>query len=596
MTRAVLFRIETDFLVCDVTGPVTHRHLGNGETPHPFFDVAGEGTVTVADSSGTATQWSRGDTGPALFEDVNYRFYGQSKRAGVPLQVRHRDNALLVDLDARAENGLVAGTLNFQRQIGRSDLVLVVGADRITVTVEVLPTKLDYRADYDALLHGTRAANESLVLEYLRATYRLGSRQRGASGDVEWLTLLRDRMHDLEQAIHAIDRRPLRSLRQTLGDRRPEKLRRVDATAMQAIRRGTGSGAWQTAANGLRVRAFVPSRTPQESLDTPEHRWIAQELRTIALRLEGYERVFALPGRTETPNQRTLQLQEEFRGFHQRILNLSQIPALQTRGSVPAAFSSLQLTSALGYADAYRNLVELRHALTLDPGTDNVSVSDLHELYELWCFLEIVQQLSQLTGASVDPSNVIRTRKGRLGVALIKGSGSRVLLRGAALSMIVEYNPRFPGLSGDQIPDILIRVRHAGQPDALLALDAKYRLDSSSAYSNQFGSVGPPRDALNVLHRYRDAITDDPTSYAHRPVKRGVALFPLSKDRSISFADSRLSLSLRIQGIGALPFLPGNTDHVANWLRDMLALPPEVLALPGPPYPPDTIPLDDLPE
>jgi len=598
MTHAVLFRIETAFLVCDVTGPATHRHLEKGETPQPFFNVVGAeaGDVTVTDASGNTSPWKSGETGPALFEDVTYRFYGQSKSSGLPLRVSHRDQTLLTDLDTRVESGLVAGTLNFQRQIGRSDFILAVGADRVSVTVEVLPTKLDYQVDYDSLLRGVQAANSWLVLEYLRATYRLGSRQQGASGDVGWLTLLRDRIHDLEQAVHIIERRPLRSLRQTLGDRRPEKLRRVDATAMQAIRRGTGSGTWQTLAAGLRVRSFVPSRAPKESLDTPEHRWIAQELRTIAVRLEGYERAFALPSRTEAPNQRTLQLREEFRAFRQRIVNLSQSHPLQTSGTVPAAFLSLQLTSALGYADAYRNLIELRHALTIDPGTARVSVSDLHELYESWCFLEIVRQLSQITGAGVDPADVIQIRKARLGVALAKGSASRVRLQTATLSIVVEYNPRFRGLTGDQIPDILIRVRHAGQPDSLLALDAKYRLDSSEAYTSQFGSVGPPRDALNALHRYRDAITDDVSSYAHRSVKRGVALFPLSRQRSTSFGDTRLSRSLRIQGIGALPFLPGNTAHVEEWLREMLALPPEVLALPGPPYPAVTASAVGLPE
>jgi hypothetical protein len=588
MSNTVLLRVTTDSMVFDVTGPRSHKHLEHAERPDPVFSVTADtGTldVLVAGPEGDLVRWSPTVVAPAFYEDVTYRFFAKSTSSSAPVNVRHRDRTLLKELDHRPADGLVSGTINFGRQVGLSDFVISVGAQSVKLTVEVLPTKLDFRADYDALLDSVRAANESLVLEHLRATYRLATTARRPSGEVEWLALLRDRMAALEQSVQTIAHRPHRALRPALEDRRPERLRRFDSTAMNAVRRGRGSGPWSTIPHGPSLREFIPSRTPAETLDTPEHRWIAQELRAISLRLRSFELSFSNAGRNDVPTERALMLRDEVRGLMTRIKKLSQVPPLLTRGSIPVGFTSLQLTSALGYADAYRNLNEIRRALNLEDGLQAVSISDLHDLYEKWCFLEVVRQLQELTGSTTDLSEIIQTRKGLLGVSLVKGKRSRVRMQRGQRRLEVVYNPRFPGLSGDQIPDIVIRIQRPGLLPILIALDAKYRIDSSSAYRKQFGTTGPPRDALNALHRYRDAITENQETYAHRPVARGVALFPLSAGRSGTFRDSKLQKSLDVQGIGALPFLPGNTDLVRHWLREILSLSDASLALSGPPYP-----------
>lgn len=65
---------------------------------------------------------------------------------------------------------------------------------------------------------------------------------------------------------------------------------------------------------------------------------------------------------------------------------------------------------------------------------------------------------------------------------------------------------------------------------------------------------------------------------------KGAALFPLSNTGSVSFSTSKLRHALDVLGIGALPFLPANTRHVEEWLEELLALAPEDLAEPGPPF------------
>lgn len=138
--------------------------------------------------------------------------------------------------------------------------------------------------------------------------------------------------------------------------------------------------------------------------------------------------------------------------------------------------------------------------------------------------------------------------------------------------------------TGEQRPDIVLRFRHDSWPDLVVVLDAKYRLDASDEYVKQYGSPGPPQDAVSALHRYRDAIVEETTAKdLERPVVKGAALFPLNAHDSTDFPSSRLNEALDRLGIGALPFLPGNTGHVRSWLEQLLTMPPQKLAEPGPP-------------
>jgi predicted component of viral defense system (DUF524 family) len=63
------------------------------------------------------------------------------------------------------------------------------------------------------------------------------------------------------------------------------------------------------------------------------------------------------------------------------------------------------------------------------------------------------------------------------------------------------------------------------------------------------------------MHRYRDALK----------VSQAVALFPYHETVAGSFSASRLHRSVERIGIGALPFLPGQTGYVHGWLRKVLA-------------------------
>lgn len=173
----------------------------------------------------------------------------------------------------------------------------------------------------------------------------------------------------------------------------------------------------------------------------------------------------------------------------------------------------------------------------------------------------------------------------------VEQHGLRVLLRRgrehAVIFKIPEgrritltYNPRFGGdpLLVPQRPDILLEIHDPGRPPIRLVLDAKYRIDASPKYMRRYGSPGPPEDALNGLHRYRDAIVNpgspfDSRGIPERTVTQAIALFPDREAEPDAFRASRLWKSIGRIGVGAIPLLPGSTGYLEEWVRGMVLNP-----------------------
>ena len=138
-------------------------------------------------------------------------------------------------------------------------MVEVGGVAQFAFEVEVFPSKLDYRRDYEALREQVQEIAAALVFEYLRATYTPGEAgPQSPSSRVAWMLLLRRLCGDLEQALCYVARQPQWGTHRIVEARRTERIRRPDAALRRAVVRGQGQGAWQLARPGLPVRERLP--------------------------------------------------------------------------------------------------------------------------------------------------------------------------------------------------------------------------------------------------------------------------------------------------------------------------------------------------
>lgn len=549
------------------------------------------------------------DEGPRLFEQITYHVSVHPKDfARVELQ--HRDPTV-VRFHATSPRGDLVGSVNFGSQVGLSCFrVIVDGEPEVDFEVEVFPSKIDYKSDYDQMLAEVSNFLMGLALEYLRATYRAGDTVRAPRpSDVEWLTILRQVWSDLERALFRIRERPTRRLIRHERLARPDRIRRVDSAVRRAISRGQGRGGRQLVQGVGLVREYIHEQRPIETLDTPEHRWLRSQLQEIRYRLadliqEESRRVREAGSGGRRSEAALLELRE----MEERISQLLKMePLAEAVGEPPANFASLVLQAAPGYREAYITCLILRLGLRLEGGPLDLSLKDIAVLYEYWCYLSVLKILAEETGVELDPRQIFRVTSRGLKVDLEKGRTKQIVLesqrkghkeKGKPTKVTLAYNPRYRSATTTHQPDVGLAITVDGweRPFELI-FDAKYRLDTSGDYQARYGSPGPPEDAVNALHRYRDAILVTPLEETHEsgevaaaparlhdsvpfvstigslvPQQRivfGAALFPY-QDVNGTFRKNRFWRSLASVGIGALPFLPNQMEYVREWLKTIL--------------------------
>jgi predicted component of viral defense system (DUF524 family) len=517
------------------------------------------------------------DIGPALFEETDYQLYLRAKKVGDRVELHHRDPLIRRRLSHQEDESLLHGVVNFRGQIGRSVFtVLVNGRAEVDLEVEVFPTKVDYESDYKQILADIQEVLTGLAYEYLRSTYQLGkAHSTSRPTRLEWLILLRQIVQQLDKAVRHITQQPVRQLVRRPRTVRIERLKRVDSAVRAQVRRAMGRGSLMATSVGP-IRERVTEYPPESTMDTMEHRWIKHQLmeiqRSLAMVLSSYK--------CEELTDRQRALIEELTVMERCVARMSHAePFLQANGDVPPGFASLQLLSAPGYRETYQLCMLLKMGLRLEGEAIRLSVKDLDVLYEYWVFLAMVRVIQEQFGRPEGLHELFRLTQSAVGVRLMQGRGQTVNFQAGERGRIaVTYSPQFDDRNTTLIPqkpDILVRFEEQGWPSLKLICDAKYRIDATADYREQFGSPGPPRDAINVLHRYRDAILEfDKDGNAGRNPKRCViqaaAVFPYDEQRVGEFRESRLWQSIAKFGIGAVPALPSNLEYLKQWLMSAI--------------------------
>lgn len=511
------------------------------------------------------------DFGPRLSEETEYFVY--LKPQGGTVDVQHDDPTVTSQLRTESD-GTIHGTINFRSNVGLSDFrIMVDGRPAYAITVQVFPTKLDYESDYEVLVADVQDIATSLALEYLRSTYQLGRTEAGEEGDeLQWVLLLRHIFDDLERGLRHVAARPRRSVVRNEVLTPVHQIRRPDSSVRRSVRRRKGSGPIVDVGRGLAARSKLWSQPARQTLDTPEHRWLAHQVRIIQQRLSRLVRSLNVDEEEEASRRRTQV--DQLRQLESAASRLGRLePLAAASGPPPPGFASQQLTSAPGYREAYQACLILRAGLHLEGDALRLSTKELHQLYEYWCYLVVVRLLAKLLDAPQEPKPLFKVQASGLRLNLSQGHASEVVFGGEHHRVRVRYNPSFRSSSivlVPQRPDILVTLEHDGWPALHLVLDAKYRVDDSSPYINRYGGAGPPDDALNVLHRYRDAILEEYEDAPARHVVQAAAMFPGRDSGGSRHGDTKHWLSLEKIGIGALPALPDATDYLEKWLRNSL--------------------------
>lgn len=241
---------------------------------------------------------------------------------------------------------------------------------------------------------------------------------------------------------------------------------------------------------------------------------------------------------------------------------------------------SLVLQMAPGYREVYKYYLMLVKGLSLQSDIFRISIKDLALLYEYWCFLKlnsILRSRYQLEGHDLIKANstglTVRLDKTRRAAIHYTNPQNQEKI---TLSYNNLLNIRMP--TTNQRPDNMLNLRKENQDiDYQYVFDAKYRLNPAapgSDYYRKYRKPGPQEDDINTMHRYRDAIFYSHRGRISKSVFGAYILFPFKdSDYYAGLGDGQphdFYSSIEKVNIGGLPFLPGETGLVENFLDELI--------------------------
>ena len=471
---------------------------------------------------------------------------------------------------------LLAGTVNFGNNIGKFDLEFEYKKEGVlskyNLCFEVFPTKLDYRSDYLKIIQDIEEEYPNLVLSFLKKTYSNYSTKRGGSSDVVWWQIFGGLYEELLQASKFILNKPHARLVKNIRYVKADKIKRFTPQLEEKFHefKRIPNKIYRTEIKNL-------------SLDTVENQFFKHALNQVTrkfIKLKSY--IIDKYSREITKG-----FKKELKEIESQLKSANSNPLFRKVGHFKGfRQESLLIQKGLGYSTIYKNWIMLNSGISFLEGIQKLEEKNIAELYEIWCFLEVKNIIQELLG--VDKPEEIELAQIEIDSFIFKferGIKSRVLYKkenGDTIEIFHDYQigkteiDNLKSFTIDQRPDIMVKLTKNDLRDKFkftYLYDAKYRLDAD--YTEE-GSDEPPNDAINQMHRYRDAIyyINKEKGQKEKEVIGGYILFPGSGSLE-NIKSNNYYQSIEKVNIGAFPLKPKdsiNKQLLINHFKEILEL------------------------
>jgi len=242
---------------------------------------------------------------------------------------------------------------------------------------------------------------------------------------------------------------------------------------------------------------------------------------------------------------------------------------------------------ATGYNTIYRTWSILKAAYSLNDGMYSLETKDIATLYEIWCFIEMKNIVKELLG--VEPDNLNRSDMSKMFTCSFDESKqSKILFKKDGVELVgLFYNQKTENEAESFKMNDIVSKTVPQRPDIILQLtkkfsrtnisltylfDAKYRIDRK-----EDGVDVPPDDAINQMHRYRDALYYSDPRGLKKEVIGGYILYP-GTGECLSVQKANFYKSIKAVNIGAFPLRPKDVDNrelLKNFVNKLIKYEPK---------------------
>ncbi|KAA0549801.1 DUF2357 domain-containing protein [Bacillus sp. BGMRC 2118] len=516
---------------------------------------------------------------PIFFENGVYQVM-ISPKGEKELSFYHEHPSLrkAVDRVSIGNSYVLLGNLHFQSEIGFTSFEVRNNEETLLeVTLEIFPTKLNYKDDYQNLLNEVNDEIYNLAFHFLKKTYLSAkTKLEGNPSPVEFFRLISYYFDSFIKSIEQIERQPHHKLEKSHEVVRGDRIKNLDSKSRNYLIKN--SRLLQPVDHGIKIgtKQYLPIKglTAKKEITyvTHENKFVKLMMTRLLMKLEDlYNRYVNLKSWGEqTVNEEIRQLIE---GMKNKLHKKLGLPFWREMPMPDQVFSSLVLQLAPGYRDAYQIYLTVSKGLTLHSSIHKMSVKDVATLYEYWTYLKLGQILGRkYTLVSQD---IIKVNRDGLFVNLDANRQAKRVYKHPITNekITLTYQKRenkLPTIT--QVPDTMLSIEKKGDTYTYnYVFDAKYRIDfatEGSYYGRKYSSPGPMEDDINTMHRYRDSIVAEQSGPYERTSFGAYVLFPWGDEQL--YLDHHFYKSIDKVNIGGFPFLPNATNLVERFVENLI--------------------------
>ena len=542
------------------------------------------GEEKLANDSGAISASSYKITScPLFFEQTDYEMIVRSKD-GKSASLWHENYSVRDKIGPVTDSDdLISGIVNFGNSAGYSEFEISYdGKKSLVIRIEVFPSKISYKEDYQDMLQDISNEIAGAVLDFMRNTYQefsIGSTQNTVPA--LFFEIIKRIFDKFRNAANTILSSPHHKLYVEHPIVPAHKVKKTDSQTIKWLQKHSQNVVPMVSGYSA---LKAPTVKKQITYNTIENQFTKFILKSTVKRLKDFCDRYTRS--TRNPEQEVLHSVDTMAAALNKYINASFLREVDDYKATQSM--SLVFEMAPGYRELYKYYLMMQRGLSVHGDVFRMSLKDTAQLYEYWCFIKLVTLLKR--NYKLVSSDVIKVDNTGVTISLVKGKKSEVKFANPRTKEIITlaYNPGEQNTQTvNQRPDNVLTLEKKGTDvPYMYVFDAKYRIENnpdSSFYPDD--KPGPKVDDINTMHRYRDSIVYENSGTSRFMFEKKMfgayVLFPYSDGEDYAHGTHiqngkekighKFYNSIETVNIGGLPFLPGTTDLLENFLSELIA-------------------------
>ena len=518
---------------------------------------------------------------PVLFETCKYQFAVEFKQ-GLDISieklyphVRHQLKSIGENFkfySSSSDSGILVGDIDFLNSPGKFSFAFDYwDTDGLLhhekMELYVASPKLDTKNDLQQIMALINQEYENYIYDYLTLTFSSFALQRSVKNNhIIWLSIFRSVVDEYFRNVRFVMSRPNNKPVRKTYHARPERIRRWSQREEERYR-NMGQDA--------EMHYFRYEQT-ENTINTRENRFVKYTLHVLGKKFrEVFSELGTLPNVMDTEERQLLE------DYQRQFKRLETSPFFQKVGEFEGfRQESAILQQRMGYSKIYKAWLMLKKSLELVDGKTDIGMKQIWELYEIWCFLVMKRLIAKVLELDLQkPDNHVREDKSKMLNTIVKSEMTHIIefdnvKNGDKVCLEYQhtYNRRtkeFSTTTTEQRPDIVVTIKKKDGFVLTYLYDAKYRVqdDARDGELDEGVSIDvadyPLPDAINQMHRYRDAIYYSMKTEVRPSAKEIIGGYILFPGRVVGdeIYGRYFYQSIRKVNIGAFPLLPATKEN-----------------------------------